>query len=210
MCWPKTVRVWPAMSVVASGAVPVSAFLISVWTSRMKVSMIQAMSHIADRIDRLNQHVGGAVMWITLLMVLVQVLVVVLRYVFAIGFIPLQESIWFLNGLVFLLGAGFTLQQNGHVRVDIFYRDRDLRSKAWINLAGCVLFLLPFCIFTFTLSLPYVASSWSVFESSREVGGLPGIFLLKSVILIFAVLLGLQALSLAMRSMIELNRPVGS
>lgn len=149
-------------------------------------------------------------MWMIVLMVLIQILVVVLRYVFAIGFIPLQESIWFLNGIVFLLGAGFTLQKNGHVRVDIFYRNKDPRSKAWINLAGCLLFLMPFCVFTFALSMPYVASSWSVFESSREVGGLPGIFLLKSVILIFAILLGLQAVSLAIRSMIELNRPVGS
>ena len=168
--------------------------------------MMQALSKAADRIDRLNLVVGHSVMWLTIVMVLVQALVVLLRYVFAIGFIPLQESIWFMHGLVFLPGAGFTLLKNGHVRVDIYYREAAVETRALIDLIGCVVFLLPFCALTFVLASPYVATSWAVLERSREVGGLPGIFLLKSVLLVFAVLLGLQALSLAIRSAERMRR----
>jgi len=143
--------------------------------------------------------IGRAVLWLTVVMVLLQALVVVLRYVFSIGFVPLQEAIWYMHGLVFLFGAGFALLKNAHVRVDIFYREARPKTKALVDLAGCILFLLPFCILTFWLAVPYVATSWSVLERSREVGGLPGIFLLKTAILLFAALLGAQALSLAIR-----------
>lgn len=153
----------------------------------------------ADRIDRLNRAVGRVVMWCTVLMVLVQAAVVLLRYIFAIGFVPMQELVWAMNGLVFLLGAGFTLLKNGHVRVDVFYRDARPRTRALIDAVGALLLLLPFCVLTLVLSWPYVATSWRVLEGSREVGGLPGLFLLKTVIPVFAVLLGLQAISLAIR-----------
>lgn len=153
----------------------------------------------ADGIDRLNRAVGRSIMWLTVLMVLVQAAVVLLRYVFAIGFVPMQETVWTMNGLVFLLGAGFTLLKNGHVRVDVFYRGARLRTRALIDALGVILLLLPFCVVTLVLSWPYVATSWRVLEGSREVGGLPGLFLLKSVLLVFASLLGLQAVSLAIR-----------
>lgn len=159
-----------------------------------------ALLKIADDIDRLNRAVGRSVMWLTVIMVLVQAAVVLLRYVFAIGFVPMQEMVWTMNGLVFLLGAGFTLFKNGHVRVDVFYRDARPRTRAVIDALGALVLLLPFCIVTLVLSWPYVATSWRVLEGSREVGGLPGLFLLKTVLLVFAALLGMQAVSLAIRS----------
>jgi len=158
-----------------------------------------ALLRIADDIDRLNRAVGRSVMWLTVAMVIVQAAVVLLRYVFAVGFVPMQESVWTMHGLVFLLGAGFTLSKNGHVRVDVFYRDARQRTRALIDILGALLLLLPFCVVTLILSWPYVATSWRVFEGSREVGGLPGLFLVKTVLLVFAGLLGLQAIALAIR-----------
>jgi len=111
----------------------------------------------------------------------------------------MQESVWTMHGLVFLLGAGFTLSKNGHVRVDVFYRDARQRTRALIDILGALVLLLPFCLVTLILSWPYVATSWRVFEGSREVGGLPGLFLVKTVLLVFAGLLGLQAVALAIR-----------
>ncbi len=170
---------------------------------------MRQLSQIADGIDRINGIVGRLVMGLALAMALAQGAVVLLRYVYAIGFIPLQESIWFMNGILFLLGAGFTLARDRHVRVDLFFRNADARQKAVVNLIGALVLLLPFCILTFVLAMPYVATSWAVLERSREVAGLPGIFLLKSVILVFAVLLGLQAIALTIRSVLKIRSPEG-
>ncbi|MEM8812597.1 MAG: TRAP transporter small permease subunit [Pseudomonadota bacterium] len=161
---------------------------------------------MAERIDRINRAVGRTVMWLLLAIVLIQALVVLLRSVFAVGFVPLQESIWYLNGLVFMLGAAYVLGRDRHVRVDIFYRAADDRVKALIDLGGCVLLLAPFCVLTFWLSLPYAATSWSVLERSREVAGLPGIFVLKTAIPVFSALLALQTTSVALKAWARLRQ----
>ncbi|MEM1047320.1 MAG: TRAP transporter small permease subunit [Pseudomonadota bacterium] len=170
---------------------------------------MRELSQIADGIDRINGVAGRLVMGLALAMALAQGAVVLLRYVFAIGFIPLQESIWFMNGILFLVGAGFTLARDRHVRVDLFYRGATERQKALVDLAGALVLLLPFCVLTFVLAVPYVATSWAVLERSREVAGLPGIFLLKSIILVFAVLLGLQAIALAIRTVLRIRESDG-
>lgn len=155
-------------------------------------------------VDRLNERIGRGVAWLTLLMVMITFVVVILRYVYAVGWVWLQESYVWLHGVVFMVGAGYTLLHNGHVRVDIFYRPNSLRYKAVIDLLGSFLLLLPMVAVVSFVSYDFVVDSWSRFEESREAGGLPGLFLLKTVILLFCLLIGLQGLSLAARSFLVL------
>ncbi len=166
---------------------------------------MSALVSFVHAIDRMNEKVGRAVAWLTLAMVLITFTVVVLRYVYAIGWVWLQESYVWLHGVVFMLGAGYTLLHNGHVRVDIFYRPKDPRYKAWVDLLGSLLLLTPMIVVVTAVSFGYVVESWSRFEESREAGGLPGLFLLKSVILGFCLLLGLQGLALMARSCLVLK-----
>ncbi|MFQ6022861.1 MAG: TRAP transporter small permease subunit [Acidiferrobacterales bacterium] len=155
-------------------------------------------------IDSINDLVGRATAWLALILVLDQFIVVVLRYVFSIGFIYMQESIWYLYGIMFMVGAGFTLLQDGHVRVDILYRGAKPKTKALVDLLGVVFFLIPVCVLIMWISWSYVINSWKVFEGSIETGGLPLVFLLKTVIWIFVVLIFLQGISLALRSIMTL------
>ncbi len=136
---------------------------------------------------------GRTVSWLSLFLVLITFIVVVLRYVFDSGSIALQEVTTYLHATIFLVGMAYTLQQDAHVRVDIFYSRCSRRSKAWIDLFGALFLLLPFMLFISWVSWIYIADSWSVLEGSREAGGLPGVFLLKSLILVMTFLLSLQA-----------------
>lgn len=126
-------------------------------------------------------------------MVLLTFTIVVLRYGFNLGWIWLQESLTYIHVLVFSVVAAWTLQQDGHVRVDIFYARMTPARRALVDLLGSVFFLAPFCIFILFISWPYVANSWKLLESSREAGGLPLVFLLKSLILVMPALLLGQA-----------------
>ena len=156
-------------------------------------------------VDALNESIGRGVAWLTLAMVMIAFVVVIMRYVFSFGFVWLQESYVWLHGVVFMVGAGYTLLHDGHVRVDIFYRPAEPRQKAWTNLLGVLLLLLPMILLVFFVSHDYVLKSWEILEESREAGGLPGLFLLKSVLWVFCVLVGLQGLSLAARSLLVLT-----
>lgn len=156
-------------------------------------------------IDNLNELVGRGVSWLTLVMMLITFSVVVLRYVFSLGWVWMQESYVWLHGIVFMLGAGYTLLHNGHVRVDIFYRPASERLKAWVDLFGVCVLLLPLVMVTLIYSWDYVIKSWAGLEESREAGGMPGLFFLKSIIWCFCVLVGLQALSLAGRCVLVLS-----
>ena len=150
------------------------------------------LNRILDAIERLIDASGRAVSWLTLLMVLVTFVVVVLRYVFDTGSIALQESITWLHAMVFMIGAAWTMREGAHVRVDIFYARFSDRGRAWVDLFGSLLLLLPVMGFIGWISWEYIAESWGVLEGSREAGGLPGVFLLKSLILVMVVLLILQ------------------
>lgn len=162
------------------------------------------LTRFALAVDRTNLAIGRTVAWLALVMVLVQFAVVVLRYIFGLGFIWAQESITYMHGLIFMVGAGFTLLTEGHVRVDVFYRSASSRYKAMVDLFGAVAFLIPFCALIAWVSYPYVANSWRVFEGSKETSGIQAVFLLKSVILVFAGLVVLQALSMAVRAGLRL------
>ena len=168
-----------------------------------------AIDQFVRAVDALNGWVGRVVSWLCLYMVIVTALVAVLRYAFSIGFVWLQESYVWAHGVLFMVGAAFTLLKDGHVRVDVFYRPRGVRYKAWVDLLGSLFLLLPVVVLIAYVSTGYVLDSWSRLESSREVGGLPGLFLLKSVIWVFCALVVLQGLSLAGRSLLTLVRYPG-
>jgi TRAP-type mannitol/chloroaromatic compound transport system permease small subunit len=136
---------------------------------------------------------GKSVAWLTLVMVLLTFTIVVLRYGFNLGWIWLQESLTYLHVAVFSVVAAWALQQDGHVRVDIFYSGMTDKNRARVDLFGSLIFLVPFCIFILFISWPYVANSWKLLESSREAGGLPLVFLLKSLIMVMPALLLGQA-----------------
>lgn len=158
----------------------------------------------ARAIDWINERVGRGVAWLALFMVLVQFALVLMRYVFGVGSIMTQESLVYAHGLLFMLVAGYTLMNGGHVRVDIFYREAAPRKKALVDLFGVIVLLIPVCLLIWAYSLPYVVSSWHVLEGSRETSGIPGIFLLKTAILVFVVLVVLQGVALAIRSALVL------
>jgi TRAP-type mannitol/chloroaromatic compound transport system permease small subunit len=168
----------------------------------------RALTVAADLFDGINEFLGGAVSWLSLLMVLVTFIIVVLRYAFDLGWIWLQESVTFMHAALFLIGAAYTLKHEGHVRVDIFYRKFTPRTRAWVDLGGALFLLLPVCLFIFSVSWGYVAQSWELNEGSREAGGLDGVYLLKSLMLVMAGLLVLQGLSQAMRRLMSLLRGV--
>ncbi len=153
-------------------------------------------------LDRFNSFLGRTAAWLTLIMVLVTFVVVVMRYVFDAGFIWLQESVVWMHAFVFMMGAAYTLQQEQHVRVDIFYREMSAKRKAIVDLVGVLLFLLPLCIFLGWKAFDFVIVSWKLTEASRESGGLPYPFisLLKSVILIMPITVGLQGVVMVLRS----------
>jgi len=160
----------------------------------------------ARGIDAINRRIGRAVAWLALAMVLVQFALVLMRYVFGVGSVMAQEALIYGHALLFLLAAGYTLLSDGHVRVDVFYRPARARTKALIDLIGVLVLLLPFCWLLWTVALPYVEASWRIREGSRETAGLPFVFLLKTAIPIFVLLLALQGLSLALRAIAVLTR----
>ena len=156
----------------------------------------------ADLIDRLSIVIGRAAAWLTILMVLVTFVIVVMRYVFDSGLIWLQEAVTWMHAVVFMLGAAYTLQQEEHVRVDIFYREMSARRRGFVNLGGVLLFVFPMCGFLAWSSWDYVAASWAIGEGSRNAGGLPYPFipLLKSTLILMPVAIALQGVALGLRA----------
>ncbi len=151
--------------------------------------------YIGRFIDTFTLKLGSAVSWLALAMVLLTLAIVLLRYGFQIGAIPLQELVMYMHGLLFLFGIPTGILKDTHVRVDIVYSRLSKRTQNLINAIGHFVFLIPVSVFILVTSLPYVSASWRVLEGSSEVGGLPAIFLLKTVIPIAAGLMLLQGFS---------------
>lgn len=166
--------------------------------------MIDALSWLVRIFDGINEYVGRAASWLTVFMVLAVTLIVIMRYIFAVGFIWMQESYVWAHGIVFMLGAGYTLLHDGHVRIDVFYRTASKTYKNIINIVGCTIFVLPVCWLIFDKSINYVTRSFGVMESSAEAGGMPFLFVLKGMIWGFSFLLALAAVSLILRSILSL------
>jgi TRAP-type mannitol/chloroaromatic compound transport system permease small subunit len=171
--------------------------------------MPNTMARIADGIDRLTAAIGRIAIWCSLYIVVAEFAVIVLRYAFGFGSIWLQESVLYAHAGLFMLAAAWTLQVGGHVRVDIFYAQASPRRRALVDLLGAVVFLLPFAAALFVLALPYVERSWLILEGSPQPSGLPFVYLLKTVILIFAALIGLQGMAQAIHAALILSTPSG-
>lgn len=159
-----------------------------------------AMAMLAGRIERLTAAIGRAVAWLALVIVLLQFALVVARYLLGLGSIWLTESVIYANAALFLLASAWTLRDGGHVRVDVFYAQAAVRTKALIDLIGSLLLLLPFALVLLWLSAPYAARSWAILERSQEASGLPLVYALKTLIPAFAVLMALQGVAQAIRA----------
>lgn len=160
----------------------------------------RGLLRFAERLEWVNHSVGVLVAWLALAMVLATFLVVVLRYAFDTGSIALQESVTYMYATLFMLGAAYTLQQDGHVRVDIFYQRFSDRARAWVNLLGTLCLLMPVSVFLLLSSWGYVADAWAVREGSREAGGIPGVWLLKTLLLLMPALMLVQGLIWVLRN----------
>jgi TRAP-type mannitol/chloroaromatic compound transport system permease small subunit len=169
--------------------------------------MRNTAERIASAIERAIAAIGRAAAWCCLYVVAAEFAVVVMRYALGIGSIKLQESVLYAHAGLFMLAAAWTLQAGGHVRVDIFYAQANPRTQALIDLIGALVFLLPFAIVLVLLSVPYVERSWAIFERSREASGLPLVYLLKTLIPLFALLMGLQGVAQAIRAALALSGP---
>jgi TRAP-type mannitol/chloroaromatic compound transport system permease small subunit len=163
------------------------------------------MQRWISRLEAVNAGVGSAVRWLALAMVLLQFAVVVLRYTFGISYIFLNESVLYMHAAFFMLGAGYTLLVDAHVRVDIFYNKLSRRGRAAIDLAGTLGFLLPSMIVLAWFTWPSVRNSWAVLEGPISVGGIPASFLLKSLIPAFCGLLAVQGLAAALADLLRLR-----
>ncbi|MCG8425497.1 MAG: TRAP transporter small permease subunit [Proteobacteria bacterium] len=167
-----------------------------VWTALQWIEKIAA---------GINEWIGRAVSWLTLVMALVTFVIIVLRKALSMGWIWMQDSVLYLHSVVFLIGAGFTLKRGGHVRVDVLYGRLGPKRRALVNLFGTVFLLMPMCWLIYDRGLPYVEASWQVRERSQEAGGLDGVYLLKTTILVYAGLLVLQGLAVVIDSLLILS-----
>lgn len=166
---------------------------------------MSSLAAVVRLIESLNERVGRTVAWLALAMVLNTFLVAVLRYGFSLGWIWLQELYVWMHGTIIMVAAGYTLLHDSHVRVDILYRAGSARARAWVNLIGTGLFLLPTLAVLAWVAWPYVLLSWQRLETSREAGGMHGLFLWKTTMLVFIVLLALQGLALVFRCVMVLR-----
>lgn len=160
----------------------------------------------ADRLDAVNRWCGQTVRWLALAMVLLQFAIVVMRYLFGVSFVFLGEGVLYMHAALFMLGAGYTLLVDEHVRVDIFYSRRDEKGRARVNATGAVLLLIPSLVLILWVSWPYVRNSVSILEGAISVGGIPASFLLKSLIPAFCLLLLIQGLACLLRDLSRLER----
>ena len=155
--------------------------------------------------EAVNRAVGAVTAWATLGCVLACFAVVVLRYGFGIGKVWLQDLYVWQHAAVFLIGAGYTFLVGGHVRVDLIYRAASPRHRAAVDLFGTVTFLLPFLALILVESWPLVASAWAIGEGASQPGGLPAVYILKSFLIVFCALVGLQGLVVVVRAVMVLS-----
>ena len=160
---------------------------------------------LADQLDRVLDRLGQAISWLNLLMAIIVLVIVILRYWFSVGSVALQESITYLHAALFMLGISYTLQHNGHVRVDIFYRNFSARRRALVDLAGLIMFLIPTCVLIIVGSWDYVNASWATGERSEESSGIAFVYGLKTLMIIMPSLLIVQGIAGGLRHGLELK-----
>ena len=162
------------------------------------------ITSVIQKINLLNEVVGRVTSWLILSLVLTTFSVAIFRYGFNLGWVWLQELYVWMHGAIIMLGAAYTLLHDGHVRIDIFYRSAGPRAKAWVNLLGSLFFLLPTIATVGWFILPYVMLSWQRLEASREAGGMHGLFIWKTTMLLFCVLVFFQGVALVLNSLMTL------
>ena len=161
---------------------------------------------LINAIDTFTEWTGRIVAWLAAAMAILTTVVVVMRYGFDTGSIAGQEAVTYLHATLFMLGAAFALKTDAHVRVDIFYRRFSPRTRAWINALGGIVFLVPLCVLIATLSSDYVLQAWRIREISSDAGGIPAVFLLKSLIPAMAFTLLLQGVAEILRNLALLQQ----
>lgn len=170
----------------------------------IRIMLLIALRGIVRASEAVNEAAGRWLSRLLPLMTAMTLTVIVLGSVFRVGWVWMAESVVYMHGALFMLGAAYTLRRDGHVRIDVIYARLTPRRRAWVNLAGSLLLLMPMCGAVLIYSWGYVAESWRVLEHSPEGGGLPAVFLLKTCIPAFALLLALEALSMAASSLLEI------
>lgn len=168
---------------------------------------MQLLLALADRIDRVIDQLGHILCWLVGFTVVVCAAVAFLRYSFGLGWVWMQDSYVWANAAAFMLGAAPTLLHDKHVRVDFIYGARGRVFRSVVDIFGAFFLLMPSLVAIFILSTPYVMDSWERLEGTLDVGGMPGVFVLKSIILFFCVPLAAQGISQAIRAYIRLVAP---
>lgn len=163
------------------------------------------MKKIIKSIDGFSLFVGHATAWLTLAMVLITTVLVILRYAFSISSIAAQEVVMYMHATVFMLGAAYALQKDAHVRVDIFYQRFSSHGKAFADIVGTVLFLLPFSVLIIWFGSKYAIASWQLHEGSPQAGGLKAVYLLKTLLPIFGGMMFLQGIAEIFRNILVLQ-----
>lgn len=153
------------------------------------------LERFGTAVSALNDVIGRTAAWLGLALVLLEFAIVVMRYVFGLASLFMREGTLYIYATLFLLAASYALRHDAHVRIGIFYERMSARSRAAVDLAGTLVFLVPVCVLVLWTSIPYVAASWATLEGSIEASGIPAVFLLKTVIPVFAVLVLLQGLA---------------
>ena len=166
--------------------------------------MVKFLTAIANAIDTLNEYVGRSVAWLTLLLVLLVCYDVANRSIFNSTKTWIMELEWHLFSLIFILGAGYALKHNKHVRVDLFFAKFSRRDQAWTNLIGAVVFLIPWCCFLIYYCFEYAHTSYLIGEGSPNPGGLPAWYPIKFALVLGIGLLLLQAISECAKSVLIL------
>ena len=174
---------------------------------------VTALQRISAAIDRLNDRIGSAIQWLALVMVVIGAFNAIARYADQYTGMSLSSNAyldlqWYFFSLIFLMGAAYGLNHDYHVRVDVMYARLSRRARAWIDLTGSVLFLVPFAVLMFWISWGWVVRSWTILETSADPGGLPR-YPIKTVVLVSFLLLLLQALSQVVKNAAILAEPVG-
>lgn len=164
--------------------------------------LVKSLQTLISMLEIVTRLVATFTPWLTLALVMATCTVVTMRYFFDAGSIALQEATIYMHAAIFMLGIAWTLKQGGHVRVDVFYRDASPKKRAWIDVAGGLIFLLPLCVLILWLSWDYVLNSWAIREKSNEGSGLPYVYVLKTLILIMPATLLVQGIADVLKNLL--------
>jgi len=167
--------------------------------------MLSLFKKIVTWIERLSVKSGKWISWATTALVILICIDVLQRYLFNYSKNWILELEWHLFALIFLIGAAYTLKEDKHVRVDLFYAQFSKKKKAWIDLIGSIFFLIPWCFLVIVKSFDYALNSFSFREGSANPGGLPALYIIKFCIVLGFILLMLQGIAICLKSILTIS-----